>query len=145
MCDESDYAIGAVLGQWVDKKSVDIYYAIRTDRKDWSTKLIDALWAYQTAYKAPIGTTPYRLVYERIARKLALCEIDNLKDEAYDCASAYKSKMKKVHDANNRLKNFEVGQKVWLYNKIMKIFPGKLKSKWTGPYLLVGFGNHGQF
>ncbi|XP_076950219.1 uncharacterized protein LOC143623124 [Bidens hawaiensis] len=79
------------------------------------------------------------------ARKLALCEIEELRDEAYDCASAYKAKMKKVHDANIRLKNFEVGQRVWLYNTRMKLFPGKLKSKWTGPYLIVRVGNHGQY
>ncbi|XP_076932027.1 uncharacterized protein LOC143597402 [Bidens hawaiensis] len=103
----------------------------------------------------PIGTTPYRLVYGEDcsllveiaqsaywatkqvnmnyddackARKFALFEIEELGDEAYDCASAYKSKMKKVHDANIRLKNFEVGQKVWLYNRRMKLFPGKLKN-----------------
>ncbi|XP_031127584.1 uncharacterized protein LOC116029676 [Ipomoea triloba] len=32
-------------------------------RKDWADKLSDALWAFRTAYKTPIGTTPYRLVY----------------------------------------------------------------------------------
>ncbi|XP_076942851.1 uncharacterized protein LOC143612863 [Bidens hawaiensis] len=79
------------------------------------------------------------------ARKLALCEIEKLRDEAYDCASAYKAKMKKVHDANIRLKNFEVGQKIWLYNTGMKLFPGKLKSKWTSPYSVVRVGNHGQY
>ncbi|GKB47049.1 reverse transcriptase domain-containing protein [Tanacetum coccineum] len=29
----------------------------------WSRKLDDALWAFQTAYKTPTGTTPYKLVY----------------------------------------------------------------------------------
>ncbi|KAJ0510885.1 putative nucleotidyltransferase, Ribonuclease H [Helianthus annuus] len=38
---------------------------VRPDRKDWSTKLNDALWAYRTAHRTPIGTTPYRLVYGR--------------------------------------------------------------------------------
>ena len=36
---------------------------VSTSRKDWSSKLDDALWAYRTAYKTPIGCTPFQLVY----------------------------------------------------------------------------------
>ena len=62
---------------------------------------------------------------------------------SWKCASSYKEKMKKVHDAKIRLKKFDVGQKVWLYNSRLKIFPGKLKSKWTGPYLVTRVGEYG--
>ncbi|GJS06231.1 reverse transcriptase domain-containing protein [Tanacetum coccineum] len=35
------------------------------NRKEWADKLDDALWVFRTAYKLPIGSTPFRIVYEK--------------------------------------------------------------------------------
>nr|GEW79007.1 reverse transcriptase domain-containing protein [Tanacetum cinerariifolium] len=96
----------------------------------WSDKLDDALWAFRTAYKTPIGCTPCKLVYGKAChlpielehkaywalkktnfdlsvagnhRKIQLNELNELRDHAYKNSLIYKEKTKRMHDS--KIKN----------------------------------------
>ena len=45
--------------------------------------------------------------------------------------------MKEWHDKNIRKREFKVGQKVLLYNSRLRLFPGKLRSRWSGPFTVT--------
>ncbi|GJY32235.1 reverse transcriptase domain-containing protein [Tanacetum coccineum] len=133
------------------------------NRASWSDKLDDALWAFRTAYKTPIGCTPYKLVYGKachlpielehslLALKLAnfdlqnpvvinaiqLNELSELRDQAYENSLIYKEKTKRIHDAKIKNRVFNIGDQVLLFNSRLKIFSGKLKSRWSGPFTIV--------
>ncbi|XP_021775189.1 uncharacterized protein LOC110739045 [Chenopodium quinoa] len=145
---------------------------VNKSRKDWSLKFDDTLWALRTAYKTPIGTTPYRLVYEKAChfpvefeykawwaikelhmdmslagekRLLKLNELEELRFDANENLRLYKEKTKKWNDQHIRNKSFKVGDKVLLFNSRLRLFPVKLKSKWSGPFVILRITPYGSF
>nr|GFA80579.1 reverse transcriptase domain-containing protein [Tanacetum cinerariifolium] len=67
-------------------------------------------------------------------RKLQLNKLSELRDQAYENSLIYKERMKKLHDAKIKNRIFNVGDQVLLFNSRLKIFSGKLKSRWSGPF-----------
>ncbi|GAU10447.1 hypothetical protein TSUD_419210, partial [Trifolium subterraneum] len=67
-------------------------------------------------------------------RKTQLHEVEEMRFHAYESSKLYKEKVKEYHDKRIISKNFHPGQLVLLFNSRLKIFPGKLKSKWSGPF-----------
>nr|GEW77166.1 reverse transcriptase domain-containing protein [Tanacetum cinerariifolium] len=133
------------------------------NRASWSDKLDDALWAFRTAFKTPIGCTPYKLVYEKSChlpielehkaywalkhanfdlktagdhRKLQH-ELNELRDQAYENYLIYKERTKNLYDSKIKNRIFNVGNQVLLFSSHLKIFLGKLKTSWSGPFTIT--------
>jgi hypothetical protein len=137
---------------------------VGSNRKDWSDKLDDVLWAFRTAFKTPLGTTPFMIVYGKAChlpvelehralwalkavnldmkeaakrRFFQLLELEEMRDAAYSRSLSIKEKTKSYHDRRLKgVKEFKQGDKVLLYNSRLKLFAGKLKSIWSGPYVV---------
>ena len=70
-------------------------------------------------------------------RLLQLSELEEFWLNAYENARLYKERTKWSHDKHIQRREFEVGQKVLLFNSWLNLFPGKLKSKWSGPFMMI--------
>ncbi|GKC30160.1 reverse transcriptase domain-containing protein [Tanacetum coccineum] len=60
-----------------------------------------------------------------------------LRDQAYENLLIYKEKTKKLYDSKIKNQIFNVGDQVLLFNSRLKIFSGKLKSRWSGPFTIT--------
>ncbi|XP_062074969.1 uncharacterized protein LOC133778977 [Humulus lupulus] len=88
-----------------------------------------AYWAIQTL------NMDLQLAGEK--RMLSLNELEEMRLFSYEKAKLYKEKKKRWHDKHIHPRVFEEGQRVLLFNSRLKLFPGKLKSRWSGPFLVV--------
>nr|GEU60546.1 reverse transcriptase domain-containing protein [Tanacetum cinerariifolium] len=155
MCDASNFAIGGSLKPWFKKI---LERTAGENCASWSDKQDDALWAFRTAFKTPIGCTPYKHVYGKSChlpielehkaywalkhanfdlqtaddhRKVQINDINKLLDQAYENSLIYKEKTKRLHDSKIKDRVFNVGDRVLLFNYRLKIFLGKLKTCWS--------------
>ncbi|CAN7042925.1 unnamed protein product, partial [Brassica rapa subsp. trilocularis] len=137
---------------------------VGTSRKDWSRKLDNTLWAYRTAYKTTLGTTPFHLLYGNSChlpvelehkaawatkllnfdikpaaewRLIQLNELNEIRHLAFENSKIYKERTKAYHDRKIISRHFEPDDQVLLYNSRLTLFPGKLKSRWTGPFTVT--------
>jgi len=67
-------------------------------------------------------------------RLLQLSELDELRLEAYENSRVYKERTKKWHNKHLVKKRFEEGDMVLLFNSRLKLFLGKLHSRWSRPF-----------
>nr|GEV38049.1 reverse transcriptase domain-containing protein [Tanacetum cinerariifolium] len=118
-------------------------------------------------YKTPIGCTPYKLVYGKACHlpielehkaywalkhaKFDLqtasyhrkVQLNELHDQAYENSLIYKEKTKRLHDSKIKDRVFNIGDRVLIFNSLLKIFSGKLKSRWFGPFTIFHVNPYG--
>nr|GEU58747.1 reverse transcriptase domain-containing protein [Tanacetum cinerariifolium] len=213
MCDASDFAISAVLGQRQDKHFRPIHYASKTMTKAESNYTItekemlavvsafEKFRSYLIMNKSIVYTdysalkylfskkdSKARLLYWALLLQEFTFKVINTKgdenladdhlsrlkyphqnmldpkeinesfpletlnlvstrvrDPAYENSLIYKDKSKRFHDSKIKDRVFNIGNKVLLFSSRLKIFSGKLKSRWSSPFTISYVYSYGTF
>ncbi|GJV93560.1 reverse transcriptase domain-containing protein [Tanacetum coccineum] len=136
ICDASDFTIGAVLGQRKMKHFQPIHYASKT--------MTEAQIHYTTTEKEMLAVVyafekfrPYLVLSKSIVYMdySALKYLMNKQDAKPRLLC--KERTKKLHDSKIKNRIFNVGDRVLLFNSRLKIFSGKLKTRWSGPFTIT--------
>ncbi|XP_073030727.1 uncharacterized protein [Primulina eburnea] len=117
---------------------------VGTSRKEWSSKLDDALWAYRTAFKSPIGMSPFRLLYGKschLSLELELEAYWATKFLNFDTKATGDERVLQLNELDEfRLEAYEnAGWRLTRMPSFTKRKPnaGKLRSRWSGPYTIT--------
>ncbi|GKE47958.1 hypothetical protein Tco_1479216 [Tanacetum coccineum] len=70
-------------------------------------------------------------------------ESNEFRDQPYENSLIYKEKTKRIHDSKIKNRVFNVNERVLLFNSGLKIFSGKLKTRWTGPFTVTQVFQYG--
>nr|GEW59366.1 reverse transcriptase domain-containing protein [Tanacetum cinerariifolium] len=145
MCDASDFDIGAVLGQRQDKHFRIIHYASKTmteAKSNYTTTekemlavvyAFEKFWSYLIMNKSIVYLDHFVLKYlfaKKNSKARLLCWVLLLQE------FAFKEKTKRLHDSKIKDHVFNIDDRVLLFNSRLKIFFGKLKSRWSGPFTI---------
>ena len=143
---------------------------VASHRRDWAARLPEALWAYRTTWRSTTGYSPYHLVFGkqpifpiefeiqtlRTAQEVGLDlseaqknrlqqinELDEIRLSALQNTTLIQQQRAKWHDALIKNNIFHEGHWALLYDSRFQDFPGKLRTRWLGPYEIQKFHDNG--
>ncbi|GJT79111.1 reverse transcriptase domain-containing protein [Tanacetum coccineum] len=98
----------------------------------------------QTSGQVEVSNSGLKRILERTVRENCASWSDRLDDAlwafrtaSYENSLIYKERTKKLHDSKIKNRIFNVGDQVLLFNSRLKIFSGKLKTRWSGPFTIT--------
>ncbi|XP_024015904.1 uncharacterized protein LOC112089158 [Eutrema salsugineum] len=130
----------------------------------WKCPKANKSYSRENSFKTPIGTSPFNLLYGKNChlpveleykalwavkllnfdiktaqekRLLQLHELEEISLDAYENARIYKERTKTLYDEKILKREFKEGDLVLLFSSRLKLFPGKLRSRWLGPFKVL--------